>query len=144
LEVVWKVIEPDVYVPAEGGALVSERQARIAEIIKDYDPELELAYIPPAKREPGDRAFAVVHRPLGRPAYVAFYADECDENLLARVFAGDNAKHDVMSDVAAKNAAHEALKLKKQMEDAEERKDLVQSIIKSPLNTYRHNGKVYQ
>lgn len=134
----------DVYVPGEGGVLVSERHARIAEIIKDYDPELELAYIPPSKREPGDRAFAVVHRPFGRPEYVAFYADECDENLLARVFAGDNAKNNVMSDMQAKNAATEALKLKKQAEEMEEAHEIAQTIIKSPLNRYKHGGIVYE
>lgn len=137
-------LEHDVYVPGEGGVLVSEKQARIAEIIRDYDPELELAYIPPDKREPGDRAFAVVHRPLGKPAYVAFYADECDERLLARIFEGDNRHNNVMRSLEAKNAAAEAIRLKKQQEEMEEAHDVAQTILRSPLTRFKHNGVVFE
>ena len=137
-------IEADVYVPTESGHFVSETHARIAEIINDYDPTLSLAWIPPDKREPGDAPFAVIHRPLGQPEYVVCYSDTCDENLLARVFSMDSTKHDIWANVNASQAAAEALKLKRQMEEMAEMDDIRKSIIKSNLHTYRHDGVVYR
>lgn len=131
------------YVATDQGFVSAEHQ-RIAEIIADYDPDIHLAWIPPDKREPGDSPFAVVHTPVGQPSYIAFYADECDERLLARVFANDLAKNDVWAQLEKAEAAREAIKLKRQMDEAEERKDLVQHIIKSPKSRYRHNGVTYE
>lgn len=131
------------HVPAEGGYMVSERHARIAEIIQDYDPTLELAWIPPADRAPGDKPFAVVHRPGNQPAYVVCYSDDPDERLLARIFNHDNGKRDVLSEMEAHNAALEAMRLKAQMEQQEENNDLAASILRGK-NYYRHNGILYQ
>lgn len=132
------------YVPAEGGYLVSERHARVAEIIQDYDPQLELAWIPPEKREPGDKPFAVIHRPDGQPPYVVCYADDPDERLLARVFSMDTNKNDVWQNLEYERAAYEAMRLKTQMEELQEQHDLAASILRSPKATYRHNGVVYE
>ncbi len=133
----------DIYVPVNG-QFVSQNHLHIAEIINDYDPTLSLAWIPSDKRAPGEPPFAVVHRPLGGPEYVVFYADQCDERILERIWKNDSAKTNVLTDLEAHNSAIEALKLKKELEAAEERKELVESIVKSPLNTYRHNGVVYE
>ncbi len=133
----------DVYVPVDGH-FVSQNHLHIAEIINDYDPTLSLAWIPSDKREPGEAPFAVVHRPLGGPEYVVFYADNCDERILERIWSNDSTKHNVLTNLEAHNAALEALKLKKELEAAEERKDVVESIIKSPKNTYIHDGVKYQ
>lgn len=135
---------PDVYVPTEGGYFVSEKHARIAEIIHDYDPTLELAWVPPERREPGDKPFAVVHSPMDSAPYVVCYADDCDERLLARVFSMDSAKHDIWSEMEAQNQAVEALKLKKQMEEMEESHEIAASILRSPKSVYKHNGVRYE
>lgn len=132
------------YVPTETGHFVSERHARISEIISDYDPTLELAWIPPENREPGDQPFAVIHRPVGAPAYVVCYSDDPDERLLARVFSMDNIKNDVWSQLEYERAAYEALELKRKMEEMEEAHDLSRSILRSPKATYRHDGVVYE
>lgn len=130
------------HVPAEGGYMISERHARISEIIKDYDPTLELAWIPPDKREPGDQPFAVIHRPNNAPAYVVCYSDDPDERLLARVFNNDNGKRDVLSEMEAHNAALRAMEMKAQMEKMEEANDLAASILRGK-NYYKHNGIKY-
>lgn len=133
----------DVYVPVDG-TFVSQNHLHIAEIINDYDPTLSLAWIPADKREPGDAPFAVVHRPLGGPEYVVFYADQCDERILERLWRNDITKTNVLSDLESHNAALEAVKLKKEMEEAAERQDLVASIVKSKKNTYKHDGVKYE
>ena len=133
----------DVYIPVDG-SFVSQNHLHIAEIINDYDPTLSLAWIPTDKRAPGEAPFAVVHRPLGGPEYVVFYADQCDERILERIWSNDATKHNVLTNLEAHNAALEAIKLKKELETAEERQELVESIIKSPKNTYVHNGVKYE
>ena len=137
-------IDVDVHVPAEGGYFVSERHARIAEIISEYDETLELAWIPPERREPGDSPFAVICRPLGRESYVVCYSDDPDERLLARVFGMDSSRQDVLSEVERQNAAVKALQMKKQMEEMEEARELTASIIRSPKSVYRHGGVTYR
>lgn len=133
----------DIPVPTEEGYFVSEKHARISEIISDYDPTLSLQWIPPDKREPGDQPFAVLCVPANGRSYVVCYADDVDERLLARIFEGDNAKGNVLSSVEANNAAVRALQLKKAMEDREEAHELAASILRSPKSTYRHNGVKY-
>lgn len=134
----------DCFVPTEDGYFVSEKQARVAEILSDYDPTIRLAWIPPDKREPGDKPFAVIKREESGHEYAICYADECDERLLERVWSMDSSKHDILAVMDARNAAIKALELKKQMEEMEEAHDLSASILRSPLNTYRHNGVTYQ
>jgi hypothetical protein len=136
----------DAFVPAEDGTFISERHARIAEILHDYDPTMELTWIPRDKREPGDMPFAVVKTEDTGLRYVICYADEsnCDERLLARVWSMDATKTDVFGNLEAHNAALEALKLKKQMEEMEEAHEISSSILRSRKNVYRHNGVVYQ
>jgi hypothetical protein len=132
----------DVAIPTDDGRWVSEAHARIAEIIQDYDDTLELAWIPPDKRvDPRDPPFAVICRPRNnKPPYIVFKSDTCDESLLARLFASDNKDGNVLRNIEAQEAAREAVRLKKLMDEEEFRKDFVASIAKSHLNSYKHNG----
>lgn len=132
----------NIYFPTESGHWVSENQRRIAEILKDYDPQLELQWIPPNERNTKDEPFRVVHRPLNQPAYLVCVASECDERLLAKVFQSDakHKKQDTLSYIESHNAAVEALKLKEKMESLQEDHDLAASIIRSNKASYKHRG----
>jgi hypothetical protein len=134
----------DIYVPNADGAFVSETQRRVAEIIKDYDPYLELAYIPPESRGLDDygKEFAVIHRPPGREPYYVFFAgkDEIDERLIARLFMNDQTRGNVMNMLEAHENARQVLDMKRKMEEAEERKEFIIDVLKSPKDTYMHNG----
>lgn len=128
----------DVHVPTADGHFVSEKQQRIAEIIKDYEPTLELVWIPPANREPGDKPFAVVHHPVGLPSYFVFFADECDERILERLWSVDNKVGNVLSNLEVKEAARKALQLKKEEDEALERQDIMAAAVATPLNTWSY------
>lgn len=123
---------------------VDENHERIARIIKDYDPELELAFIPPANREPGDVPFAVIHRPAGQPAYIVGTYWHCDGRILEDLFMADNKQGDVLDRMDAHNAAVEAIRLKELADKEAETADLAWHILRSPLNTYKHDGIKYQ
>lgn len=139
------------YLP-ENGHFISEKQRRINEILRDYDPTLELQWIPPGDRSADDVAFRVVHRPPGRPAYVVLTASECDERLLARVFESDQQtaaqRHggngNLLNFIDNYNAALELVREKEAHEKRQEAHELSASILRSKKFHYRHkvNGKL--
>lgn len=107
------------YLPQDGH-FISEKQRRINEILQEYDPTLELQWIPPVDRSAADLAFRVVHRAPGRPPYVVLTASDLDERLLARVFQYDQQRAartrpgggDLLSFIDNYNAAIELSKAK--------------------------------
>jgi len=131
---------------SRSGYFISEKHRQIAEIIKDYDPTLELAWIPPDKRSATALPFALVHRPVGKESYIVrkLRDDEVDERLLAWIWSNDTERNNPLLMLEKWETAKEAVRLKQQIEEAEERTDIATAILKSPLNAYKHNGKVYK
>jgi len=130
----------NIAIPTEDGTWVSEDTERIARILKDYDPDLELRWIPPARREPGDKPFCVIHHAPNGSHYVVGYFDKCDENLLATIFNSDSTKNDPIAFADAKNAAERAILMKKQLDEAEERQDFIATLVKSNKHSFKHAG----
>lgn len=126
------------------GALSAKHQ-RVAEIIKDYDPDLELAYIPKLERGPHDsEPFAVVHVKDGyRYVVMTCKEEEVDERLLAKLFLANTNDQDVLARLEAEDAARRLMEMKSRIEDMEEKREFAQAVISSKKNYYRHNGKVY-
>lgn len=127
------------------GRFLSSKHMRIAEIIQDYNPTLHLAWIPPDQRGELDREFpfCVLHFAENGKQYVVhkYRENEVDERILADLFSRDMSKTDVLGRLEAEEKAREAYALKRRMEEAEERQDFIASVVKSPLHTYRHNGR---
>lgn len=133
-----------VYVPAEDGSFISQKVARIAELIQEYDPNLSVKWIPPNRRNPGDPAFAIVERNALGLEQIAYYVQDesfMDERLLARIYMGDNARNDVQAELEAHNRAVRRYQEVVKQEERDAQRDLALSMIRSPLHTYRHNGK---
>jgi hypothetical protein len=136
----------DIAVVTEDGHFVSEKHERIAAIIKDIDPELSLAWIPPENRAANETAppFAVLCTPRDRQPYIVFTIkeDELDERVIARLVRGDNTKNDPLAWADAISDAEEAYRLKVAMDKAEERKDFVKTVVGSHKHSFKHNGKI--
>lgn len=134
-------------VPMEDGSWVSAKVVRIAEIITDYDPNLEVRWIPPDKRQNlADPEFCIVEHLKDGGEAVAFYVQnelEFDERVVERIFKNDSTKHNVLADMEARNAAVKAVKLKEAQDAIDAQIDFTKAVIASPLHTYRHNGKKY-
>lgn len=136
----------------ENGHFISEKQRRINEILQDYDPTLELQWIPPDRRSANDVAFRVVHRPPGKPAYVVLTASECDERLLAQVFSSDQqtaaqrlgGNGDLLNYLDNYNAALELVQAKAREEERAEAHEMAAAILRSNKFHYRArvNGKL--
>jgi hypothetical protein len=134
------------HILTDQGAL-SQKHERVAQIIKDYDPNLELAYIPKQERTAFDAyPFAVVHvNPDNGYRYVVMTCkeDEVDERLLAKLFMANVDNNDVIGRLEAEDAARRLMEFKTKMEIMEEKKDFRDSVLKSRKHWYRHNGRVY-
>lgn len=130
---------------SEHGAL-SVKHMRVAEIIKDYNPELELAFIPRNARSAFDaEPFAVLHRLPNGQTYVVMTCkeEEVDERLLTKVFMADKKNGNVLKRLEAEEAARKLMKMKEEMAEWEDKQDFVKSLLKGK-HYYRHNGKVYR
>lgn len=129
----------DVYIPTDDGQWVSEKYERLASVIKDYDENLELCWIPPDRRTREDKApYCVVYNDPARPGKrdVVFYASELDtpEDILARLWTADDKRGDVQARMDAHNAAVEALRLKKLDDEMQEANSQAEFLHRSPLN----------
>lgn len=133
-------------VPHDDGHWISERVSRIVELIREYDSRLDVRWIPPENREPGDAALAVIENTPTGPM-VAFYVQdekEFDERILARIYEGDNKHGNVLDKIEAHNAALRAYQEKQYQDQLEDAGDLAMHILRSPKTRYKHNGRVYE
>jgi len=130
----------------DDGHFVSAKVSRVVELIREYDSRLDVKWVPPDQRGPTDPAFAITERLADGREVIAFYVDSeesFDEDVLARVYAGDNAKNDVQSRVDAQNEAAKRVQEAKHREELEQYYSLLGSMITSKKHTYRHDGKKY-
>lgn len=123
------------------GGFVSERVRQVIEAIHDYNHELEVQWIPPLARKPGDAAFRIIHRPMGREPYVVFHVKteaEFDTRILMRLIAGDQSSGAIKySDVEAAEKAAELVAKQRAHDQLQEDIEKMHAVLKSPLNTYR-------
>lgn len=130
-----------VFIPTETGHWVDENFERLARVIQDYDPNLELRWIPPEHRA-GEKPYRIIDV---KHNYVVFDASETDspQMILERLFAGDVSKGNPLKRMEAREAAEKTLKLKEAMDQAEEAADQATFLKNSPLHTLRFNGKKF-
>lgn len=131
----------------EDGAFTQE-QLLVAKMINDYNHTLHLGKSPSYRGEPGQKQCMVACIPdIGEP-YILFYVDmaEIDYRLLARIYAGDMARQNrsLEDQLQANEMARKLYEQAKHEEEKAALADLHRSIVKSPLHTYKHKGKVYR
>lgn len=130
------------FVPSTEGRWVNEHYERLARVVSDYDPVLELRWIPPESRTTdSDRAkpYVVWDTFSNQPC---LYASELEtpESILARLFMGDHTKHDVLAMLDAQEKARKALKMKEEMDQAEERREYIAWLAATKKNFIKLPG----
>lgn len=126
----------DSFIPSDDGRWVSEQYERLARVVQDYDPQFELRWIPPEHRStPDDIKNPYVIWDIVTNSHVMF-AGELDtpEDILTRLFNADNSKGNVLDRMEARNAAIEALEMKKQLDVAGERQEYAAFLAKTEKN----------
>ena len=138
---------------------VTDEQERAQEILHDYNPNLVILKIPPALQETQlekDKPFRIVCIDPRGDYYVEglgqchivmdVRTDEMDHRVIAKIFERDVSKHnpnDMLAKLQAEQNAKMLFEQHKKAEEMEALHDFHKSILKSPLHSYRHNGKVY-
>lgn len=126
----------DFFVPSDDGRWVSEKYERLAEIVNDYSPQFELRWIPPELRtSPDERSKPYVIWDIVTNSAV-FFCSELDqpEDILAKLFLGDNSKHDVLATLDAQNAAIKAFEMKEKINAMEERQEYITWLMNTKKN----------
>lgn len=124
---------------------VSAEFQRLAEVINDYDQYLFLEEIPNHVRETiNDKrmAFRIID---DRTKSIVLYADSLSNpaDILARLWSMDSARGNVLARLDARNAAVEALRLKKEIDEREARIDFAAFVIKNTKSRWEHNGRIF-
>lgn len=128
-----------IYFPSNDGTWISEKQARINEILQDYDPRLQLQWIPPGRRNDKDEAFRVVHFPENGRPYLVCTGMEADERLLASVMKSDQARNGnvSLSWLDNYNMAKGLYNQKINHERLQEAHEIAKSVIRSNKSSYK-------
>jgi hypothetical protein len=131
-------------VPSETGEWISDKFARLNEILQDYDPHLQLKWIPPDKRTRDDKKPYVVWDTVSDKPVV--FAGEWEEpyDVLATVFQADSQKNGhVLDRLTAVENAYKLTRVKEYMDTMEQAADEAKFMMKSPLNTITMHGKKF-
>lgn len=132
------------------GQLVSNKVQNLILAIKDYEPELDVKWVPPAAREEGQAAYAIVHNHPQYGSYVLFYVmndDEFDERVLLKIIANDQRNGSATySEFEAWEKSQELIKKQEWLDKMEEAADIAKSVFKTHLNKYTfrdpHTGRL--
>jgi hypothetical protein len=136
-----------IYFPTNDGSFISEKQRRTNEILQDYDPKLQLQWIPPGRRNEKDEPFRVVCFPEKGHPYLICTALEADERLLATIFQADQKKKggNLLSWLDNYNRAKEIYNAKINHDSLQESHEIANSVIrnnKSHFTIYNHRGEL--
>lgn len=119
----------------ETGHFVSEKWARLNELLQQFDPELELHWIPSDKRIADEKyPYRIIHRPsaTSRMApYVVMHCRETDQpqEIFAQIISGDSWKNDVQARMDARAKADRIFQRKQHLDELAESADLVHFLL---------------
>ncbi|MFY3741643.1 MAG: hypothetical protein HMLIMOIP_002101 [Candidatus Nitrosomirales archaeon] len=123
---------------------VSQEFQNLAEVLADYDRFLALEMVPLS--EWGNlidksKVFRVVDT---RKNQIVCYADSLSspQDILARVWSMDQNKNNVVANLDARNAAAQALMMKKHMDELEAQKDFALFVARNQKSNWHHEGRV--
>jgi len=124
------------------GQFVSAKIERIVLAIKDYDPYIEVQWIPPESRlEEKSPAFRITLEEPGREPFILFFVnseEDFDERVLQRIIVNDQRKFPLrLSDLEAWEETSRRIEHQRWLDELEAINDIAYHALKSPLNTYK-------
>lgn len=142
-----------VYTPEYG--FLPAPAARLADVLHDYNPYIQLVFIPPRDRSETDvYPYALQDTSPWRPPNIIKHLTEREvedpASVLAWLFEGDLSKHslvDIMDRVKLKEQAERLVKIQEEEDRRQERIELSAALIQGGIDKkhfYRHNGKTFR
>lgn len=132
---------PQVYIPTDDGQWVNADFERLARNIQEYDPALELRWIPPANRTREDKKpYCIVDT---RTETIVLHASELDTpaEILTRLYLADDKNGNVLDRIEAHNLAQRNLQMQEWNDQREEMMDQAKFLLFTPLHWVRYGGK---
>jgi len=123
---------------------ISQEFQNLAEVLSDYDPYLALEMVPLAEWDKlidKSKVFRVIDT---RKNQIVLYADSLasPQDILARVWSMDQNKNNVVANLDARNAAAQALQMRKNLDEIEAQKDFALFVAKNQKSRWVHEGRV--
>lgn len=124
--------------------MIPQNVMQVVQAIREYSPELDVEWVPPAQRKPGVAGFKITHQPLGGEKYAIFHVkdeSEFDSSILMRIIAGDQRNGEQTysmleaAEEAAKRVAHQ-----KWMDELEEKSEMAHALMKTEKSVYKFNN----
>lgn len=117
----------------------------LAQVIYEYDENLRFEMVPLNQQQhltDKSKVFRVIDT---RTNAVVLYADSLSrpDEILARLWSMDTKHGDVLRRLDAQNAAKEALRLSKELDEREAMKDFSAFVLKNTKSRWSHEGKIY-
>lgn len=135
----------------EHGHFVSDKVARLAELLNDFDDTLFLQYIPSNERDASDaQPFRIIQDAPGHEPYIVMYLreDQLDHRVLASLAEardfGKNGSQDLATTLQYQEAARQVELAKKQQEEREIAMDKASFLIRTPLHNVTMDGKKFR
>lgn len=131
------------FIATETGQWVDENFERLARMLQDYSPTLELRWIPTDRRTREDKKpYQVVNRESNGQETIVCHASETDSpiDILTAVFTADNKQGNVLDRIEAHNRAIELFALKEKEDRLSEALELSKFMFTTPLH-YIKMGK---
>lgn len=132
-----------------GDHFVSAKVSQIVEAIHEYEPNIEVQFIPETARNvPGQRvlpAFKLVYHDPNGPDMILFHVEDeskFDIRVLQRIIMNDMRHKDstkLKTDYEAWEESQRLIERQKHLDLIEEAADIAAHVLKSPLNDYRVN-----
>lgn len=125
------------HIATDDGQWINEDFERVARLVQDYDPGLQVQYIPYGERTRDDKKPYRVYDTLHQ--CTVFYFSELDTpvDIVTRLFNGDNKHGNVLQRIEQQELAAQALKMQEQADRLEEAEDMAKFLISTPLHTVR-------
>lgn len=140
----------DIIVATEEGRFVSQKWMFLAEMLQDYNPSLELRWIPTEKRaiEDRDKPYMVVHKDKQGRNYIVLYASELDqpEEVMTRIIQSDMKHGNVLDRMEIRNNVQKLFDMRKKEEELAEQEEFATWLVKTnkvnPTFRDKHTGEL--
>lgn len=121
---------------------ISVEFSQLAEIIQDYDHNLELCWIPPADRATvEERAVPYCIKDKRTNSVVMFCSErEHPQEILARLFNADNEKGNVLDKLESQEVAKKVWNYKNWIDKQQEARELGIFALKNEKSRIKHDG----
>lgn len=128
-------MEDKLIATSEGDRFVSQKWMFLAEMLQDYNPSLELRWIPIEKREAEDRdkPYVVVSKDKQGKSYIVLYASELDqpEEIMTRVINSDMKHGNVLERMEVRNNVNKLFEMRAKEEELAEQEEFATWLVKT-------------